>query len=235
MVHFRPGQRPEPGRPADHPVHPPAGGELLADGRLHPALPRAGPGLLGDRRGRPSPMADLGPDGDPRRAGPVDLGRPDGPGRRRAARRWSTGSTAATSTGSTCSCSSTWRSWGRPTPRWRWWPSLLHETLLAANPVTVLRSIARLGWDYLGPCVVTGLAIAARPGGLVARPAPLAERRGGRLRALGLLGLHALPGHGDLPGPGDDLLPARRRPWAGSGPPAGLIRRSRVAGGPVDA
>ena len=37
--------------------------------------------------------------------------------------------------------------------------SLLHETLVAANPVTVLRSMARLGWDYLGPCVVTGLAI----------------------------------------------------------------------------
>jgi hypothetical protein len=35
--------------------------------------------------------------------------------------------------------------------------SLLHETLAAANPVTVLRSIYRIGWDYLGPCVVTGL------------------------------------------------------------------------------
>ncbi len=38
--------------------------------------------------------------------------------------------------------------------------ALLHETLAAANPVTVLRAIVRLGWDYLGPCVVTGLAIA---------------------------------------------------------------------------
>jgi hypothetical protein len=37
--------------------------------------------------------------------------------------------------------------------------SLLHETLVAANPITVLRSMSRLGWDYLGPCVVTGLAI----------------------------------------------------------------------------
>jgi hypothetical protein len=35
--------------------------------------------------------------------------------------------------------------------------SLLHETLAAANPVTVLRSIYRMGWDYLGPCVVTGV------------------------------------------------------------------------------
>jgi hypothetical protein len=38
--------------------------------------------------------------------------------------------------------------------------SLLHETLVAANPITVARAMARLGWDYLGPCVVTGLAIA---------------------------------------------------------------------------
>jgi hypothetical protein len=35
--------------------------------------------------------------------------------------------------------------------------SLLHETLAAANPVTVLRSIYRIGWNYFGPCVVTGL------------------------------------------------------------------------------
>jgi hypothetical protein len=36
--------------------------------------------------------------------------------------------------------------------------SLLHETLLAANPFTVIRSISRIGWDYLAPCIVTGLA-----------------------------------------------------------------------------
>jgi hypothetical protein len=36
--------------------------------------------------------------------------------------------------------------------------ALLHESLLAANPITVTRSIARIGWDYLGPCVLTGLA-----------------------------------------------------------------------------
>ncbi len=38
--------------------------------------------------------------------------------------------------------------------------ALLHESLLAANPVTVLRSIARIGWEYLGPCLVTGMALA---------------------------------------------------------------------------
>ncbi len=37
--------------------------------------------------------------------------------------------------------------------------ALLHQTMLAANPVTVIRSIARIGWDYLGPCLVTALAL----------------------------------------------------------------------------
>ena len=36
--------------------------------------------------------------------------------------------------------------------------ALLHETLLAANPVTVIRAISRIGWGYLGTCVVTALA-----------------------------------------------------------------------------
>ncbi len=34
--------------------------------------------------------------------------------------------------------------------------SLLHESILAANPVTVLRSITRIGWEYAGPCLMTG-------------------------------------------------------------------------------
>ncbi len=33
--------------------------------------------------------------------------------------------------------------------------ALLHETLLAANPITVLRSIGRIGWDYLAPSLLT--------------------------------------------------------------------------------
>ncbi|WP_435006394.1 hypothetical protein P12x_003967 [Tundrisphaera lichenicola] len=37
--------------------------------------------------------------------------------------------------------------------------ALLHETLLAANPITIFRSITRLGWNYLGPCLVTGLCL----------------------------------------------------------------------------
>ena len=34
--------------------------------------------------------------------------------------------------------------------------ALFHESLLAANPVTVLASIGRIGWNYLTPCLVTG-------------------------------------------------------------------------------
>ena len=37
--------------------------------------------------------------------------------------------------------------------------ALLHETMLAANPVTVIRSIARIGWDYLAPCLLTALGL----------------------------------------------------------------------------
>ena len=33
--------------------------------------------------------------------------------------------------------------------------ALFHESLLAANPVTVLTSIGRIGWNYLVPCLVT--------------------------------------------------------------------------------
>jgi hypothetical protein len=37
--------------------------------------------------------------------------------------------------------------------------SLLHDNLIAANPVTVLLAIARIGWDYLQPCLVAALAL----------------------------------------------------------------------------
>jgi hypothetical protein len=37
--------------------------------------------------------------------------------------------------------------------------ALLHDTLLAANPYTVLRAIARIGWDYVQPCMVSGVAL----------------------------------------------------------------------------
>ena len=37
--------------------------------------------------------------------------------------------------------------------------ALLHESMLAANPATVLRSVGRIGWDYLRPCLLTTLAM----------------------------------------------------------------------------
>jgi hypothetical protein len=36
--------------------------------------------------------------------------------------------------------------------------ALLHETPLAANPVTVTQAIYRVGWGYLAPCLVAGVA-----------------------------------------------------------------------------
>jgi hypothetical protein len=37
--------------------------------------------------------------------------------------------------------------------------SLMHDTIIAANPVTVIAAIAHIGWGYLKPCVVGGVAI----------------------------------------------------------------------------
>jgi hypothetical protein len=37
--------------------------------------------------------------------------------------------------------------------------ALLHDNIVAANPVTVLSAIARIGWDYLQPCLVAALAL----------------------------------------------------------------------------
>lgn len=37
--------------------------------------------------------------------------------------------------------------------------SLLHDNIIAANPVTVFVAIARIGWDYLRPCLVAALAL----------------------------------------------------------------------------
>ncbi len=37
--------------------------------------------------------------------------------------------------------------------------SLLHDNIMAANPVTVLLAIARIGWDYVQPCLVAALSL----------------------------------------------------------------------------
>jgi hypothetical protein len=37
--------------------------------------------------------------------------------------------------------------------------SLLHENILSANPLAILVAIRRVGWDYVGPCVLCGLGI----------------------------------------------------------------------------
>jgi hypothetical protein len=37
--------------------------------------------------------------------------------------------------------------------------AILHEDLLAANPITVLGAIRRVGWSYAQPCLLSGFAI----------------------------------------------------------------------------
>ncbi len=37
--------------------------------------------------------------------------------------------------------------------------SLLHDSVAAANPVTVITAIVRVGWDYVRPCLTGGLAL----------------------------------------------------------------------------
>src|SRR5262245_50508722 len=37
---------------------------------------------------------------------------------------------------------------------------LLHDSVIAANPVTVLLAVARIGWRYLRPCFVAAVALA---------------------------------------------------------------------------
>jgi hypothetical protein len=39
-----------------------------------------------------------------------------------------------------------------------WMTALLHDQVAAANPVGVIGSIGRVGWGYLGPCLVTASA-----------------------------------------------------------------------------
>jgi hypothetical protein len=40
-----------------------------------------------------------------------------------------------------------------------WAAALLHDNIIAANPVTVFLAIFRIGWDYLRPCLVAVLVI----------------------------------------------------------------------------
>ncbi len=37
--------------------------------------------------------------------------------------------------------------------------SLLHENIAAANPMAVVTAIRRVGWDYVGPCLLAGLGL----------------------------------------------------------------------------
>ena len=105
--------------------------------------------------------------------------------------------------------------------------SLLHDSLVAANPLTVLLAVARLGWDYVQPCLTAGHRPDPRGGCARGRALRDAQPDVGRLRPLGVLGLRALRGHGRLPDARPDVLLPRRRarlvpPAAEVGAPAAL-------------
>jgi hypothetical protein len=38
--------------------------------------------------------------------------------------------------------------------------ALLHENIIAANPITVVAAIVRIGWAYLWPCLLAGISLA---------------------------------------------------------------------------
>jgi hypothetical protein len=38
--------------------------------------------------------------------------------------------------------------------------SMLHENIVAANPITVVAAVVRIGWAYLWPCLMAGIALA---------------------------------------------------------------------------
>lgn len=44
--------------------------------------------------------------------------------------------------------------------------SLLHDSLIAANPLTVVTAILQVGWDYVAPCVTGGLFVLLTLGAL---------------------------------------------------------------------
>jgi len=46
--------------------------------------------------------------------------------------------------------------------------SLLHDSIVAANPVTVVQAVLRIGWDYLRPCLAGVVALGLAAGSLYA-------------------------------------------------------------------
>ena len=98
--------------------------------------------------------------------------------------------------------------------------SLLHDNLIAANPVTVMLAIGRIGWDYLQPCLVAALALVMAGMGLwvmlYKMPTMWVEGAGD----LGLLGLPLLLGDGRRADGGTDVPRACDGPALVPPPPA---------------
>ena len=98
--------------------------------------------------------------------------------------------------------------------------ALLHENIVAANPITVVAAIVRIGWAYLWPCLLAGIALAFTVLGVVLllykMPRMWMEARG----AVDVLGARALPGHGVDPHDGADLPRPCSRPGLVQAPAA---------------
>ena len=89
--------------------------------------------------------------------------------------------------------------------------ALLHENILAVNPVTVFQAIFRIGWEYLRTLPGRGRLAGSGRTGHPGPPLPHADHVGRGARAVGLLGLSLLLGDGRGPDDGADLP----RPCAG--------------------
>ncbi len=89
--------------------------------------------------------------------------------------------------------------------------ALLHDNIIAANPVTVFLAIFRIGWDYLRPCLVAVLVMVLAGAGRLELDLPDANHVAGGARDLVVLGPHLLRGDGRGPDDGADLPRPRAR------------------------
>ncbi len=90
--------------------------------------------------------------------------------------------------------------------------ALLHVNIIAANPITVVAGIIRIGWAYLWPCLLAGIVAGVHRAGSGWPPVQDAADVDGGPRPLGILGARPLSGYGVDPDDGADLPRARPGP-----------------------
>ena len=94
--------------------------------------------------------------------------------------------------------------------------AMLHENLLAANPAAVVVAIRRVGWDYVGPCMLMLFGVGSTAPCVVPAVSTPRSAEVARSRLWGWLGLDVVSRDGDLPRPRADLPQAHTNPPAGS-------------------